>query len=210
VLVKAPKLKSLRMSIVFGKSLMGSSHILMSEMIKTEIAQGTYPGIEAKTCLDSGKPLPNYFYLYLINKAMKSPECERGFILEGFPTTVKEAEALNKMLKESKKNIDRVIYLQAEDNYVEERAIGRLIHPSSGRIYHVKYKPPKMEGKDDVTGEKLVKLDPDTVEKHKVQMKQFYELRNPLLQYYDSAGLLARIDATKDPQNVWKNISNIL
>ena len=141
---------------------------------------------------------------------MKSPECERGFILEGFPTTVKEAEALNKMLKESKKNIDRGIYLQAEDNYVEERAIGRLIHPSSGRIYHVKYKPPKMEGKDDVTGEKLVKLDPDTVEKHKVQMKQFYELRNPLLQYYDSAGLLARIDATKDPQNVWKNISNIL
>ena len=152
--------------------------------------------------MDQQQPLPDKLYFNLINKAMMKPQCERGFILDGFPTTVMQAERLKLMLQESKKKIDRVVYLQAEDNYLEERIIGRRVHLPSGRVYHLKYKPPKEEGKDDITGEPLIQKSEDTIEHHTKVMKLFHEINAPLLKYYDNAELLARIDASKKTKDI--------
>lgn len=114
------------------------------------------------------------------------------------------------MLEEHKKQIDRVVYLQAEDQFLEERVVGRLRHPASGRIYHSKFKPPKIEGKDDITGEPLMQDSRDTIDEHKKIMEDFHKINTPLLKHYEEKNLLARVDATKGIKDIWSDIQNIL
>lgn len=106
--------------------------------------------------MEAGKLVPDELVISLFKNASTWPECERGMLLDGFPRTVAQAEKLDEMLGAEGKSIDKVIEFQVDDKKLVERIEGRRVHPSSGRSYHVKFNPPKVDGKDDETGEALI------------------------------------------------------
>ncbi len=186
------------------------SHVSTADLLRTEVAKGTDFGRKAGEYLSAGQSVPDELVLSMIGKAIEKPECDRGFILDGFPKDVPQAEKLRGMLSARKKALDRVVYLQADDSFLEERVQGRRVHAPSGRVYHSTFKPPKVEGKDDVTGEELVQAPGDTPEEHKKNMEEFHRIHTPLLRYYEHAGLLARVDATKGVKEIWGDVQNIV
>jgi adenylate kinase len=138
----------------------------------------------------------------------QGPECSRGFILDGFPRTVEQAKILDRLLSEQKVSIDKVINLSIDDNLLIKRVTGRLIHPSSGRAYNIYFNPPKVEGKDDVTGEPLVKRGDDTEDKLKTRLNEFHSKTKPVLAYYGDK--VANIDADADMDHITERIRSAL
>lgn len=145
---------------------------------------GTAMGRKAKSIMDAGQLVGDDVVTGIISEALKSPECKRGFILDGFPRTVAQAGMLDRMLKNEGVGIDRVINLKIDDDKLIKRVTGRLIHTPSGRTYNVYFNPPKVAGMDDVTGEPLVHRSDDTAEKLKIRLNEFHNKTTPVLQYY--------------------------
>lgn len=131
-------------------------HLATGDLLRNAVAKGTDLGKKAKSIMEKGELVPDELVISLIEGALEWPECERGVLLDGFPRTVKQAEALDQMFESKKKKIDHVLEFKVNDEILVERISGRRIHPGSGRSYHVKFNPPKTEGKDDETGEDLV------------------------------------------------------
>ena len=121
---------------------------------------------------------------------MGNPECERGMLLDGFPRTTVQAEKLNAMFKNEGKKIDKVIEFKVNDDILLERIVGRRVHQASGRSYHVKFNPPKVEGIDDVTGEPLIQRKDDTKEALEKRMGAYHKSTAPILDYYAKQNLL--------------------
>ena len=134
----------------------------------------------AKKVIDAGALVSDDIVVGIVKENVKTPDCKNGFILDGFPRTVKQAEALDAMLKsESLGKIDQVIEFKVPDEVLVERICGRLIHQASGRSYHVKFHPPKVAMKDDVTGEPLMKRSDDTEEALKKRLVAFHSQTKP-------------------------------
>ena len=134
--------------------------------------------------------------------------CERGTLLDGFPRTEVQAAKLDEMFKHRKARIDNVIELKVDEALLEERITGRRIHQESGRSYHVKFNPPKVEGIDDVTGEPLMQRKDDTAEALKKRMASYHEQTTPVYSYYAKHGLLSTIDASQKIPEVRKSIDD--
>jgi adenylate kinase len=185
-------------------------HLATGDLLRNAVAKGTEVGKEAKAIMERGDLVPDKMVVGLIEDALTWPECERGVLLDGFPRTVPQAESLDDMFKSKGKTIDHVIEFQTDDDKLVERITGRRVHPASGRSYHVKFNPPKVEGKDDVTGEPLVHRKDDTEEVLTKRMQSYHKSTTPILDYYRQKNVLTSLDAMRGINDVWTDIHSTI
>ena len=158
--------------------------------------------------MERGELVPDEVVIGMIQNAMEEPECERGLLLDGFPRTSVQAEKLDQMLASKNQAIGKVLEFKVDDEKLIERVEGRRIHVASGRSYHVKFNPPKIEGKDDITGEDLIQRKDDNAEVLKKRMSSYHQQTAPILDYYRNKQLLRSIDGMAPIDNVWHDIHN--
>lgn len=176
--------------------------ISTGDMLRDAVSRGTPLGKQAKTIMDRGDLVPDDLVIGLINDKIKTPECRRGFILDGFPRTEEQAKALDRLMADQQTKIDRVYELNVPDELLTERMTGRRVHKPSGRTYHVKFNPPKVQDKDDVTGEPLIQRSDDKEDVIKNRLVQYHKMTVPLINYYRNQSKLVTIDATKNIKDI--------
>lgn len=182
--------------------------ISTGDMLRAAIKAGTELGTLAKSFMDAGKLVTDEIIIGLVKERIAQDDCRNGFLLDGFPRTVPQADAL----KEAGVAIDAVIEIDVADGVIVERMSGRRAHLASGRTYHIVYNPPKVEGKDDETGEELVQRDDDKAEVVLDRLRVYHEQTSPLVDYYkgvaanDSSVKYITIDGTQPIDTVEKEI----
>ena len=180
------------------------------DMLRAAISKGTEIGVEAKSIIDKGELVSDEIVIGIVREIIFSKECERGYMLDGFPRTLAQAEKLNQILSDRNQKIDVVIRLCVPEDMLVRRIAGRRFHIKSGRSYNIEFNPPKIEGKDDITGEKLVQREDDKEEIVESRLKTYYELTEPLVGYYREKGILKEIDGTGSPENIYSEIKQTL
>ena len=174
-------------------------HISTGDLFRSNIKNETELGLQVKSILASGGLVPDSVTIEMVRNRIAEPDCKKGFILDGFTRTIPQADALAEMT-----DLDAVVDFQISKEEVVKRLSGRRMCPSSGRIYHIVFNPPKNEGKDDETGEDLIQR-PDDKEEAIVQRLDVYtEQTEPLIEYYRKKGLLKGVDASVKPSEVFK------
>jgi adenylate kinase len=158
----------------------GIPQISTGDMLRMAVKSGSPMGIEAKKVMDSGGLVSDDIILGLIVERLKQPDCAKGFLFDGFPRTIPQAEALRAQGVE----LDYVLEIDVSDDEIIRRMGGRRVHTGSGRTYHVVFNPPKVEGKDDVTGEPLIQRDDDKEETVKKRLAVYHNQTSPLIEYY--------------------------
>lgn len=143
-------------------------------MLRDAVKNKTPVGLQAKAVMDAGKLVSDDIVAGIVAEAIKGEECNRGFILDGFPRTVNQAKILDGLLKKDNVTITKVINLAIDDELLVKRITGRLIHRASGRSYNIYFNPPKVEGKDDITGEPLYKRDDDNADALRTRLQGMY------------------------------------
>ncbi|CDW81498.1 adenylate kinase b-like [Stylonychia lemnae] len=181
-------------------------HLATGDMLRDAVTAGTELGKQAKAIMDRGDLVSDEIVIGLIDDAMKQPECERGILLDGFPRTSVQAQKLDEMLNSKQKSIDRVLEFKVNDDILIERIEGRRIHPASGRSYHTKFNPPKVDGIDDITGESLIQRKDDNAEVLIKRMGAYHGLTAPILDYYRQKNILKTIDAMAEISQVGQQI----
>lgn len=167
------------------------------DILRDAVKRGTPLGVQAKGFMESGKLVPDEVVIGLVREKLASQECAQGYILDGFPRTVVQAEALDRMFKETgSPGLDRVISFDVPNVEIIRRLSGRRSCPACQAIYHMEYAPPKREGRCDKCGEALVQRMDDKPEKIETRLNEFDQQTSPLIAYYQKRGLLRRIDAT--------------
>lgn len=154
--------------------------ISTGDMLRAAVKEGTPLGLEAKKIMDAGGLVSDGIILGLIKERIAADDCEKGFLFDGFPRTIGQAEAL----VERQIDIDHVVELSVDDEEIVSRMSGRRVHEGSGRTYHIIYNPPKVEGKDDETGEDLVIRDDDQEETVRKRLAVYHEQTSPLIDFY--------------------------
>ncbi|RAL42970.1 unnamed protein product [Cuscuta campestris] len=185
-------------------------HLATGDMLRAAVSSKTPLGIKAKEAMDQGALVSDDLVVGIIDEAMKKPSCQKGFILDGFPRTVAQAEKLDEMLKKQGVKVDKVLNFAIDDAILEERITGRWIHPSSGRTYHTKFAPPKVPGVDDVTGEPLIQRKDDTAAVLKSRLQAFHSQTEPVINYYSKKGIVASLHAEKQPKDVTEEVQKVL
>jgi adenylate kinase len=158
----------------------GIPQISTGDMLRAAAQEGSEVGKQAKKLMDAGDLVPDALIIELVETRIAKPDCERGFLLDGFPRTIAQATSL----RESKIHIDAVVELAVDDEEIVKRISGRRSHPPSGRTYHVLYKPPEVEGVDDITGEPLVQRVDDQEDTVRRRLAVYHEMTAPLIGYY--------------------------
>jgi adenylate kinase len=154
--------------------------ISTGDMLRAAVKAGTPLGREAKKVMDAGHLVSDDIISGLVNERLKQPDCARGYLFDGFPRTIPQAEAL----KTANVALDYVLEIDVPDEEIITRISGRRTHPASGRVYHVKFNPPKVQGKDDATGEPLVQRDDDREETVRKRLEVYRAQTRPLVAYY--------------------------
>ena len=154
--------------------------ISTGDMLRAAVKAGTPLGLEAKKVMDSGGLVSDEIILGLVKERITEADCKNGFLFDGFPRTIPQADSL----KENGVEIDAVVEIDVDDSEIVKRMSGRRAHLASGRTYHVIYNPPKVEGKDDETGEDLVQRDDDHEDTVRKRLEVYHEQTEPLIEYY--------------------------
>jgi adenylate kinase len=165
----------------FIKEKYNIPQISTGDMLRAAIKAGTELGLAAKKVMDAGQLVSDDIIIGLVKERLKDADCANGYLFDGFPRTVAQADAM----KDSGVNIDYVLEIDVPDEMIVERMTGRRTHQPSGRVYHVKFNPPKHEGLDDVTGEPLVQRDDDQEETVKKRLSVYHNQTEVLLGYYN-------------------------
>ncbi|KAG9156671.1 hypothetical protein Leryth_006638 [Lithospermum erythrorhizon] len=185
-------------------------HLATGDMLRASVAAKTPLGVKAKEAMDKGELVSDEIVVGIIDEALKKPSCQKGFILDGFPRTVAQAQKLDEMLETRGVKVDKVLNFAINDSILEERITGRWIHPASGRTYHTKYAPPKVPGIDDVTGEPLIQRKDDTPSVLKSRLEAFHRQTEPVIDYYSKKSIVANLPAEKRPEEVTKEVKKVL
>ena len=183
--------------------------ISTGDMLRAAIKANTKLGLEAKQFMDSGALVPDQLIIELVKERIQNEDCKQGFLLDGFPRTIPQAEAM----KQASISIDIVIEIDVPDNVIVERLSGRRTHLTSGRIYHIQNNPPKIQDKDDITGEPLVQRDDDKKETILKRLDVYHSQTKPLVDYYskwaasENKGLrYIKINGLGDVKDIQKTI----
>lgn len=156
--------------------------IATGDMLRAAVNEGSQLGREAKTYMDAGQLIPDDVIINLVKQRLSQPDCAPGFLLDGYPRTIEQAQALAK----AGITLDHVIEIHVSDEELIKRLTGRRVHPGSGRTYHLEYHPPKVPEQDDVTGERLVQRDDDKAETVLKRLQVYHQQTAPLVEYYQS------------------------
>ncbi|XP_047311543.1 adenylate kinase 4-like [Impatiens glandulifera] len=185
-------------------------HLATGDMLRAAVAAKTPLGVKAKEAMENGQLVSDDLVVGIIGEALKKPSCQKGFILDGFPRTVVQAEKLDEMLQDHGVKVDKVLNFAIDDSILEERITGRWIHPASGRSYHTKYAPPKVPGVDDVTSEPLIQRKDDTAAVLKSRLEAFHRQTEPVIDYYNKKKIVANLHAEKPPKEVTVEVTKVL
>ncbi|PKO55194.1 MAG: adenylate kinase [Betaproteobacteria bacterium HGW-Betaproteobacteria-21] len=177
----------------FIKEKFSIPQISTGDMLRAAVKAGTPLGIEAKKVMDAGGLVSDDIIIGLVKDRLLQDDCKSGYMFDGFPRTIPQADAM----KEAGVAIDFVLEIDVPDSEIVERMSGRRAHLSSGRTYHVKYNPPKVEGKDDVTGEDLVQREDDKEETVKKRLDVYHAQTKPLVEYYSTWAASGAANAPK-------------
>lgn len=167
--------------------------ISTGDMLRAAVKAGTPLGMEAKKVMDAGGLVSDDIILGLIDERLKEPDCERGYLFDGFPRTLAQADAL----KDKGIKIDAVVEIDVDDEEIIRRMSGRRVHLASGRTYHVVFNPPREEGKDDETGEPLIQRDDDKEETVRERLSVYHDQTEPLIDYYSKWAASGDADAPR-------------
>ncbi|KDN44130.1 adenylate kinase [Tilletiaria anomala UBC 951] len=186
-------------------------HLATGDMLREQVSKKTELGVKAKKIMDEGGLVSDDIMIGMIKDQLENNKaCVKGFILDGFPRTVPQAEKLDEMLVQKKQELEHAVELRIDDQLLISRITGRLIHPASGRSYHREFNPPKKSMTDDVTGEPLIQRSDDNAETLKKRLATYHKQTGPVTEYYRKRGLWEAIDAAQSPSVVWQSISGIL
>ena len=188
----------------------GFVQLSTGDMLRAAISKGTEIGMQAKSIIDKGELVSDELVIGIVRDRIFSTECECGYMLDGFPRTLAQAEKLDQILSDRNQKIDVVFRLCVPDDMAIRRIAGRRFHITSGRSYNIEFSPPKIKGRDDITGEKLVQREDDKEEIVQSRLNTYHELTEPLVRYYQKQGILKAIDGTESPENIYTEIKQTL
>ena len=188
----------------------GIPHISTGDMFRAAIKNETELGMKAKSFMDAGELVPDEVTIGIVRERLSQADCEKGFLLDGFPRTVAQAEALDEMLASLERRIDYVINIEVPEEILMDRLTGRRVSPTSGRTYHVIFNPPKVEGICDVDGSQLIQRDDDKPKTVKNRLEVNIKQSKPLLDFYSKKGVLRDIDGLQEIGQVFENIDQLL
>ncbi len=180
-------------------------HISSGDMLRAAVKEGTELGNEADTFMKAGKLVPDEVVIGMILERVAKDDCKNGFMLDGFPRTRPQAEALDKELTGASLALDAVVLIEVPDALLEERACGRRSDPQTGKIYHLKYNPPPA----DIV-ERLVHRKDDTAEAVKTRVQKYHSETAPIIPYYEGKGILKRVNGEGEPDEVSTRIASAL
>jgi adenylate kinase len=184
--------------------------ISTGEMLRGHVKDGTELGVEAQRYMDAGELVPDEVIVAMVAERLKQGDAEDGFILDGFPRTVVQAEALDRMLDELRRRINAAVLIDVPDEDVVRRISGRRVCVKSGHNYHVEFDPPKHADVCDQDGSRLIQREDDRPEVVRKRLQVYHDQTEPLIEFYDGKGLLRRIDGSRSPANVHDHIRAVL
>lgn len=179
--------------------------ISTGDIIRAAIRKGTELGKEFKSYTDAGKLVPDDLVNRMVEERLAEDDCKPGFLLDGFPRTVAQAEALDKMLDKMGRKLDHVLLLEVDDDVLVERITGRRSDPETGRVYHVKFDPPPAD-----IAPRLIQRSDDTEEVLRQRLGEYHDKTAPLIPYYDKAGLLRRVQGVGAMDEVRERLFQVL
>ncbi len=187
-------------------------HLSSGDLLREAVKAGTAAGAKAKSFMDKGVLVPDEVLIEMFKEKLSAPECKEGFILDGFPRNVAQAEALDKLLADLKKDLSAVINLSVDFGKLKERITGRRLcsNKSCNAPYHVKYAPPKEDNKCDLCGSELFQRSDDKAELVDERLKTYNEQTAPLIDYYSKRNLLEAIDGNGEADEIYKRIIEFL
>jgi len=180
------------------------------DMLRAAVKSGSEVGKEAKAAMDAGQLVSDEIVVRLIADRIQQEDCKNGYLLDGFPRNTAQAEKLAVMLEQCAQKIDLVVLLQVDQETVVKRVAGRRVHPASGRSYHIEFNPPKVSGKDDVTGEDLIQRGDDNENTVRDRLDTYTRQTEPLVDYYEKQGVLKRIDGMCTPHEVYESLCKLI
>lgn len=185
-------------------------HISTGDIFRANIKNGTELGMEARTYMDKGELVPDELTVRILLDRVAQPDCEKGYVLDGFPRTIPQAEVLDQELTKRNEKIDHAINVEVPDENIVRRMSGRRACVSCGATYHIVHIPPKKEGLCDKCGNELILRDDDKEETVMNRLGVYHDQTQPLIEYYSAKGVLCSVDGTIDMMDVFKKITEIL
>ncbi len=185
-------------------------HVSTGDIFRANIKNGTELGMKAKSYMDAGGLVPDEITIGMLLERIHEEDCAGGYVLDGFPRTIPQAESLTEALKARGEDIDYAINVDVPDDHIISRMSGRRACLACGATYHIVFNPPKQEGICDICGEKLVLRDDDKPETVQKRLDVYHSQTKPLIDYYKEAGILAQVDGTQDMEVVFQDIVKIL
>ncbi|MEX0620264.1 MAG: adenylate kinase [Solirubrobacterales bacterium] len=180
------------------------------DILRAAVRDETEVGLAAKEFMDRGDLVPDEVIIGLIAERLESGEANRGFILDGFPRTVPQAEALDLKLSEVGRQLTAVILIDVTDEEIVRRLSGRRVSSKEGYVYHIEFNPPKVEGICDIDGSELIVRDDDKPDVVRHRLEQYHEKTAPLVDYYARQALLNRVDGSRDPDQVGESVRSLI
>lgn len=185
-------------------------HISTGDMLRDNVRNNTELGNLAKSYMDAGNLVPDDVIIAMVEKRLQEDDCQKGYLLDGFPRTLVQAEAFEKIENKIGKPVECVIALEVGFDTLVERITGRRICPKCGAIYHIHNKPSKIEGICDVCGSELTQRKDDTVEQLTVRMDGYEKSTKPVIDFYDKRGIVSYIDASQETAAVFEKVKEAL